>query len=365
MPEILKVQDLCTQFRSEDGTVKAVDHVSFHIDSNEIVGFVGESGCGKSTTMLSVMQLVMNTPGSSVTGEILFEGQNLLDYKMNSSQMCSVRGGKISMIFQEPMTSLNPTMEIGEQISEMLRLHLKLSSEQAKARTIELLTMVGIPKAESRYHDYPHRFSGGMRQRVMIAMAASCDPKLIIADEFTTALDVTTQAQVLEMLRKMTMQGNTSLAIVTHNLGMIARYAQRIYVMYAGRVIESGTTKQIFGNPLHPYTRGLLACVPRLDMRKDQKLTPIPGTPPNLKRLPDYCAFYDRCPFACEKCKNNKKPELAHAEDDHYAACVRLDEIVKQGNSGHIFETHRSASFREGQEVKTIPLKKESDDKEV
>ena len=362
MPEMLRVEDLCTQFKSEDGVVKAVDHVSFHIDSNEIVGFVGESGCGKSTTMLAVMQLVMDTPGKSVTGRIMFEGKNLLDLKHGSQEMCSIRGGKISMIFQEPMTSLNPTMEIGEQISEMLRLHLKYTPEQAKKRTIELLTMVGIPRAEARYHDYPHRFSGGMRQRVMIAMAASCNPQLIIADEFTTALDVTTQAQVLEMLKKMTLEGgHTSLAIVTHNLGMIARYAQRIYVMYAGRIIESGTVRQIFGNPLHPYTRGLLACVPRLDMRKDQKLTPIPGSPPNLSKLPKHCAFYERCSMACDACKNSDAPQLTDAGEDHFAACIRINEIIDQGAVPK-FDTYRSAAF---EDEDLLPKKHPGTDKEV
>lgn len=322
MAEILKVEHLCTEFASDYGTVRAVNDVSFQINSGEIVGFVGESGCGKSTTMMSMLQLIVNSPERRISGNVWFEGDDLMTYAHDSEKMCSVRGGKISMIFQEPMTSLNPTMKIGEQIAEPLQLHRGMSRDEAWNRAVELLEMVGIPNPKARVEDYPHRFSGGMRQRVMIAIAASCEPKLIIADEFTTALDVTTQAQVLEVLRRMTANTGTSIAIVTHNLGLIARYADRINVMYAGRIIESGTTRQLFGNPQHPYTRGLLAAIPRLDMGKDEKrLTPIPGLPPDLSDLPPYCAFHTRCSMGTQEC-TKAIPELTDTGDGHCAACI-------------------------------------------
>lgn len=327
MSEILRVENLRTEFSSDYGIVSAVNDVSFHINSGEIVGFVGESGCGKSTTMMSMLQLIVNSPERRISGHVWFEGQDLMTFKHDSPQMCAVRGGKISMIFQEPMTSLNPTMKIGEQIAEMLRLHKGMNKDDAWNKAIQLLEMVGIPNAKARANDYPHRFSGGMRQRVMIAIAASCSPKLIIADEFTTALDVTTQAQVLEVLRKMTAESDTAIAIVTHNLGLIARYADRINVMYAGKIIESGSTKQLFGKPLHPYTRGLLAAVPRLDRGKtENRLSPIPGLPPNLAELPDYCAFYPRCPYSTSACMGGI-PELTDVEPGHCAACIQAGRI--------------------------------------
>ena len=274
------------------------------------------------------MQLI-SAPGEIVSGEVIFDGVDLLQYKANSPEMRAVRGGKMAMIFQEPMTSLNPVLTIGYQLSEMLKLHLKMTDEAARERAIELLGMVGIPSAASRFGDYPHQFSGGMRQRVMIAMGLSCNPKILIADEPTTALDVTTQAQLLELMKDMVEHFNASLIIVTHNLGVVARYAQRIYIMYAGRIVESGTTKDIFGNPIHPYTIGLLRCIPRLDEEEGRKLVPIEGLPPNLIGMPGTCAFLPRCDYKVQRCQNDPWPSLSLIEGGHYAACyVRTKEKI-------------------------------------
>ena len=320
MTELLKVNNLVTHFKTESGLVKAVDGVSYYIDELEIVGIVGESGCGKSVSQLSVMQLI-RPPGEIVSGEVIFEGNNLLQYQANDPGMRAVRGGKIAMIFQEPMTSLNPVLTINRQLTEMLELHIKMDDTAAREKAIELLTLVGIPSAESRIGDYPHQFSGGMRQRVMIAMGLSCNPRILIADEPTTALDVTTQAQLLELMKDMVEQFQASLVIVTHNLGVVARYAQRIYIMYAGRIVESGTTKDIFGNPLHPYTVGLLKCIPRLDEEEGRKLVPIEGLPPNLIGMPDTCAFLPRCDQKFDKCLNQPWPSLSQMEGEHCVAC--------------------------------------------
>lgn len=327
MTVLLQVKNLQTRFDTEAGVVKAVDGVTFRVRENEIVGVVGESGCGKSVTQLSVLQLIPNPPGRIIGGEVWFEGKNLLSYVRNGPEMRSVRGSKISMIFQEPMTSLNPVLTIGEQISESMRLHLGLSKADARARTIELLTMVGIPAAETRVDDYPHQFSGGMRQRVMIAMALCCNPKLIIADEPTTALDVTTQAVLLELMKELVDRFQTSMVLVTHNLGVVARYAQRIYVMYAGRIVEVGPTREIFAHPRHPYTVGLLRCVPRLDQPRDRELVPIEGLPPNLIRMPPTCAFLPRCPYRVRRCERSHWPPLTPVGEHHSAACfVNLEE---------------------------------------
>ena len=320
MKELLKVENLETQFKTESGIVKAVNGVSYYIDEQEIVGLVGESGCGKSVSQLSVMQLI-NPPGKITGGKILFEGQNLLDFPPNGPLMRSIRGAKIAMIFQEPMTSLNPVLTIGQQLKEMLMLHLKVNEEGATKRAIELMTLVGIPSAEKRIDDYPHTFSGGMRQRVMIAMGLSCNPKILIADEPTTALDVTTQAQLLEMMKDVVQRFSTSLVIVTHNLGVVARYAKRIYIMYAGRIVESGTTKDIFANPRHPYTIGLLNCIPRLDEEEGHKLVPINGLPPNLMNMPPNCAFLPRCSWKIERCMKEPWPELTAVGENHYMRC--------------------------------------------
>ncbi len=320
MAELLKVENLKTQFHTESGVVKAVDGISYHIDEQEIIGLVGESGCGKSVSQLSVMQLI-SMPGEIVGGEVIFEGRDLLKFKANGSEMRSVRGAKIAMIFQEPMTSLNPVLTINQQLTEMLELHLKMSKKAARERAIELLGLVGIPDAKSRIDDYPHQFSGGMRQRVMIAMALSCSPKILIADEPTTAVDVTTQAQLLELMENMVERFQASLVIVTHNLGVVARYAQRIYIMYAGRIVEEGTTKDIFGKPRHPYTIGLLKCIPRLDEEEGRKLVPIEGLPPNLINMPPTCAFLPRCSYKVGRCFQEPWPPLKHLHDRHYISC--------------------------------------------
>jgi len=320
MTRLLEVKNLRTQFKTENGLVKAVDDVSYYVDEKEIIGVVGESGCGKSVTQLSIMRLI-NTPGKIVGGEVLFEGQDLLQYPPNGSEMRSIRGAKIAMIFQEPMTSLNPVLTIDIQLREMLELHLGMHGQEARKRAIELLTLVGIPGAESRLDDYPHQFSGGMRQRVMIAMGLSCNPKMLIADEPTTALDVTTQAQLMELMKAMVEKFNSALVIVTHNLGVVARYAQRIYIMYAGKIVEHGTCKDIFRHPRHPYTIGLLKSVPRLDEEVGRKLIPIKGLPPNLINMPSTCAFLPRCSYAVERCFKEPWPELRESGKQQYIRC--------------------------------------------
>jgi len=322
MSAILEVNNLKTQFNTERGLVKAVDGVSYYINEQEIIGLVGESGCGKSVSQLSVLQLIPTPPGKIVDGSIIFEGQDLLKFSGTGPEMRSVRGAKISVVFQEPMTSLNPTMTIGRQLTETLELHLNMEKEAARKRAAELLGLVGIPEGKKRLDDYPHQFSGGMRQRVMIAIALSCNPKLIIADEPTTALDVTTQAQLLELMKEMVETFKASLIIVTHNLGVVARYTQRIYVMYAGRIVESGTSEEIFGKPAHPYTISLLKCVPRLDEEEGTKLVPIEGMPPNLINMRPTCAFLPRCLRSVEKCRQELWPDLRHIDGQHYVSCL-------------------------------------------
>jgi oligopeptide/dipeptide ABC transporter ATP-binding protein len=322
MTALLDVKNLRTYFHTYRGLVKAVDGISFHINEKEIVGIVGESGCGKSVSMLSVMQLIAMPPGQIVSGSAIFESQDLLRYKPKGAEMSAIRGSKIAMIFQEPMTSLNPVLTIGRQVTEMLELHLKMDPQSSRKRAGDLLRLMGIPEAESRLDSYPHQFSGGMRQRVMIAMALSCNPKILIADEPTTAVDVTTQAQLLELMQSMVTRFSTSLVIVTHNLGVVARYAERIYVMYAGRIVESGLSEDIFLRPLHPYTIGLLKCVPQLgETKSDRELVPISGLPPNLINMPQTCAFLPRCSFVTEKCRLEPWAELCAAGEQHCVAC--------------------------------------------
>jgi oligopeptide/dipeptide ABC transporter ATP-binding protein len=329
MTKLLEVKNLRTQFRTESGLVKAVDDVSYFINEKEIVGVVGESGCGKSVTQLSIMRLI-NTPGEIAGGEVLFDGQDLLKYKANGAEMRSIRGAKIAMIFQEPMTSLNPVLTIGRQLKEMLELHLGMRGEACTKKAAELLSLVGIPSAASRLDDYPHQFSGGMRQRVMIAMGLSCNPKMLIADEPTTALDVTTQAQLLELMKAMVDRFQSSLVIVTHNLGVVARYAQRIYIMYAGKIVESGNCKDIFASPKHPYTIGLLKCVPRLNEEVGTKLVPIKGLPPNLINMRPTCAFLPRCPYAIDQCRKDPWPDLRLVGNNQYIRCYVNTEEKKK-----------------------------------
>jgi len=321
MPILLDVKDLKTQFRSDAGLVKAVDGISYSIHEREIVGIVGESGCGKSVSQLSVMQLIPSPPGRIVGGEVIFEDKDLLKFKRESLEMRAIRGGKIAMVFQEPMTSLNPVLTIGRQLTETMEVHLQMDKASAREKAVKLIDMIGIPDAARRIDDYPHQFSGGMRQRVMIAMAISCNPRIIIADEPTTALDVTTQAQLLELMKDVVDRFDASLVIVTHNLGVVARYAQRLYVMYAGRIVESGTSKELFGNPRHPYTIGLLRSIPRLDEEDETRLVPITGLPPNLIDMPPQCAFRPRCRYQIERCKNDPWPPLEHIDGIHFVSC--------------------------------------------
>jgi len=315
---LLNVKNLKTQFLTDDGLVRAVDGVSFDLSEGETLGLVGESGCGKSVTALSLMRLIPNPPGKIVEGEIWFENRDLL--QISEAEIREVRGNKMAMIFQEPMTSLNPVLTIGRQIAEPLELHRHMSKEQAIDESITLLGQVQIPEGKTRVKAYPHQFSGGMRQRVMIAMGLGCNPKLIIADEPTTALDVTIQAQLLQLMKNLTRDYGTALMIITHNLGVVARYANRVNVMYAGRIVEKGTARHIYGDPRHPYTLGLMASVPRLDQDVKRKLLPIEGQPPDLLHVPPGCSFHPRCRFVIEKCRQ-ETPELIQLGDNHEVAC--------------------------------------------
>ncbi|MDO4284147.1 MAG: ABC transporter ATP-binding protein [Eubacteriales bacterium] len=326
MEHLIEVRNLRTEFKQSKGILKAVNGVSYYLDPGEIVAFVGESGSGKSVTQYSGVQLIPCPPGKITGGEILFEGKNLLDYEQNSAELQKIRGGGIGIVFQEPMTSLNPVMTIGDQLTEGMILHLKISKAEARARAVELMKEVGIPDPETRLDAYPHQFSGGMRQRIVIAMALSCDPKLLIADEATTALDVTTQAQILDLMQDIVRRRNAAMVMVTHNLSIVARYAQRVYVMYAGEIVERGSTSEIFKNPRHPYTIGLMNAVPGLHDPKDRKLIPIAGYVANLVDRKDQCAFVNRCPYATRECEEGKEPVLQPipGEEGHFAACHRM-----------------------------------------
>jgi len=324
MGRLLSVSNLTTEFNTERGIVRAVDNISYHLDEGEILGLVGESGCGKSVSQLSLMQLIPTPPGKITSGKVDFNGVNILTYHRKSAEMSAIRGRDISMVFQEPMTSLNPAMTIGKQMIEVLTNHMDITKAEACNRSIDMLDQVGIPDAAKRISDYPHQFSGGMRQRVMVAMAMLCKPKLIIADEATTALDATIQAQLLELLYSIVNEYDVALVMVTHNLGVVARYAQRINVMYAGRIVETGTVKDIWANPMHPYTQGLISCVPKLG----EKLEPITGMPPSLINRPKTCAFLARCKFRQPECFKDPVRDLTYFEQQHATACnVRLKEV--------------------------------------
>src|SRR5688500_13216063 len=334
---VLEVRSLKTQFKTQDGVVKAVDDVSFYVMPGETLGVVGESGCGKSMTGLSIMRLIPSPPGKIVAGEIYFNGDDIL--RMTDEQVRAIRGNDIAMIFQDPMTSLKPVLTINRQISEALQLHMGMNKGQARGRTIELLKMVGIPNAEQRVDQYPHQFSGGMRQRVMIAMALSCNPSLLIADEPTTALDVTIQAQILDLMRNLQTEHNTALMLITHDLGVVAGMTDRSNVMYAGPVVETGTTEDLFGNPRHPYTVGLLNSIPRLDAQRKSKLDPIRGLPPDLIDLPDMCPFLPRCDYAREKCEQ-KNPPLLEVNPGHWSACWFWEEVSKESDQDLVALRH-------------------------
>jgi len=321
---------LATEFDTSDGVVHAVGGISYTVEAGEAVAIVGESGCGKSVGAMSILRLIPEPPGRIVKGEVLFEGRDLL--KLSNAEIRDVRGRDIAMIFQEPMTSLNPVFSVGRQLTETLLRHTDMNLSQANERALELLIQVGISDPERRLEQYPHHLSGGMRQRVMIAMALACDPKLIIADEPTTALDVTIQAQILELMKDLSDRLGVAQLIITHNLGVVARYAKRVNVMYAGKIVEMGLAKDIYHNPSHPYTLGLLASVPRLDQVRGTKLVPIEGQPPDLARLEKGCAFLPRCRFATERCAQ-EIPELTPVSDEHQSACWNIEAMTRENGS--------------------------------
>jgi peptide/nickel transport system ATP-binding protein len=321
---LLEIEDLHVHFVTSRGVVRAVEGISYTVERGEVVAIVGESGCGKSVSALSIMRLLAKPAGRVVRGRVLLEGRNLLD--LSEDEMREVRGRDISMIFQEPMTSLNPVLPIGLQIEEPLLIHLKMSEAQARTRALELMQQVGITDGERRLAQYPHQLSGGMRQRVMIAIGLACNPKLIIADEPTTALDVTIQAQILELMKELSQRLGIALVIITHNLGIVARYADRVNVMYAAKIIEQGTADEIFGSPAHPYTIGLMRSVPRLDLRRTERLETIEGLPPDLRDPPAGCRFAPRCPFKIERC--GEPVPFVEIEPGHRTACHRADEVA-------------------------------------
>jgi oligopeptide/dipeptide ABC transporter ATP-binding protein len=325
MPPLLEVKGLHTEFRTGAGLVRAVDGISYTVERGETVAIVGESGSGKSVGALSILGLIPDPPGQITAGEILFDGRDLR--ALSEAEMREIRGRDIGMVFQEPMTSLNPVLTIGRQITETLEQHQGADRETADKRALDLLGLVGIGDAARRLKQYPHQLSGGMRQRVMIAIALACSPKLIIADEPTTALDVTIQAQILELMKQLSLKLNVALIVITHNLGVVARYASRVNVMYAGRIVEAGSAEAIYHDPRHPYTIALLKSVPRLDRPRRARLDPVDGQPPDLTRLDGGCAFRPRCRFAVERCSKAHPPLVAAGEPGHSVACFRCAEM--------------------------------------
>jgi oligopeptide/dipeptide ABC transporter ATP-binding protein len=339
---LLSVRNLKTYFYTDEGVVKAVDGLSYELKKGETLGIVGESGCGKSVHALSIMRLIPQPPGKIVEGEILFEGTNLLS--LPEDAMRKIRGNRIAMIFQEPMTSLNPVLTIGEQIAEAVMLHQGLGKKDAWDRAAEMLEKVKIPLAKERVRDYPHQFSGGMRQRVMIAMALSCNPSILVADEPTTALDVTIQAQILDLMRDLQQEFNMAIIMITHNLGVVAELCDNVVVMYAGKPIEHTDVQRTFRHPKHPYTWGLLHSIPKLYERKE-RLIPIEGQPPSLIDLPPGCTFAPRCPFAMEICVKADPPDYVVGED-HYAKCYLYSEFATEEDKRAAAAAGLEASFR-------------------
>jgi len=315
---LLEVRNLKVSFRTEDGTVRAVNDISFSVSPGETLGIVGESGSGKSVSMMSVMRLIFD-PNARFEGEVLYKGQNLMG--LTQDQMRHIRGSEIAMIFQDPMTSLNPVYQVGWQISEQIRTHEEISKRAAHQRAVDLLKAVGIPQAQERVDDFPHQFSGGMRQRVMIAMALSCNPDLLIADEPTTALDVTIQAQILNLIKKLKDDFDSAVVLITHDMGVVADIADRVAVMYAGRIVEQGTKRDLFYDPEHPYTWGLLGSIARLDRPRPKRLTAIKGLPPSMLRLPDGCAFAPRCPHRFDRCLEEVPGLTDKVGGGHLDAC--------------------------------------------
>jgi oligopeptide transport system ATP-binding protein len=333
MEPLLQIKDMRTRFYTDDGVVHAVNGVSYDMQSGETLGVVGESGCGKSVHALTIMRLIPTPPGKIESGEVWFDGRDLL--KISEGEMRRIRGSAIAMVFQDPMSSLNPVYKVGYQIMEAIQLHQGLDKKAARELAGELLSMVGIPSARQRLDDYPHQFSGGMRQRAMIAMALSCNPKLLIADEPTTALDVTIQAQIVDLVKRL--QDSLGMAVmwITHDLGVVAELAKMINVMYAGYIVERGNARDIFKNPSHPYTQGLLGSLPRLDEAPGTKLVAISGLPPDLIALPSGCPFYARCIYRIEQCQHEMPPLAAMDHSEHLAACWRSEEVAGQkGTAG-------------------------------
>jgi len=327
MAPLLEVKSLEVAFFTKDGVVRAVNGISYTLDQGDTLGLVGESGCGKSVSVLAMLRLLPEPPARIMGGQVLLDGQDIL--QLPAVQRHEVRGSQVAMIFQDPMTSLNPVMTIGDQIAEAVAVNLGAGPREARERTIEVLSAVGIPNAEDRLRDYPHQFSGGMRQRVMIAMAVSCRPKLLIADEPTTSLDVTIQAQIVDLVKRLQAELNMTVIWITHDLGVVARIAKRINVMYAGYIVETAPTKQLFAHPQHPYTIGLLGSVPRMDTCGDQELQYVDGFPPDMIRLPQGCPFAPRCAYRTEQCAA-ERPELIQVEQDHRAACWNIEAVKSQ-----------------------------------
>ncbi len=329
MEALINIKNLKTRFHTEDGIVNAVNGVSYKMDPGEVLGVVGESGCGKSVHALSIMRLIQIPPGEIASGEIWFNGQDLL--KLNNTEIRKIRGRDIAMVFQDPMSSLNPVYKVGFQIVESLKLHKNMKVKEARERAAELLSLVGIPEPKKRLDNYPHQFSGGMRQRAMIAMALSCDPKLLIADEPTTALDVTIQAQIIDLVIKLQEELGMAVMWITHDLGIVAEMVHKINVMYAGFIVERGHVRDIYKNTLHPYTKGLLGSLPSIDEAPGTKLVSIPGLPPDLINLTSGCPFYARCAYREERCRNERPSLELAGSNEHIVACWRWKEIQSEG----------------------------------
>ncbi len=325
MTTLLNVENLTTRFYTQDGIVHAVNGISYTLEEGESMAIVGESGCGKSVSALSLIGLVPSPPGKVVDGQVLFAGEDLV--KKSDRELRRIRGREIAMIFQDPMTSLNPVLPIGKQVMESLRIHMNLSKAEAKARAAELLTLVGIPDANGRLEDYPHEFSGGQRQRIIIAMALSCNPALLIADEPTTALDVTIQAQIVDLIKDLKRKLGMSVIWITHDLGVVASLVDKVSVMYAGHIVEQAKVADLYEQTSHPYTLGLLESLPKLNLKERQRLIPIEGSPPDLLEEADHCPFAPRCRFAIDKC-NAERPLLQPVAPDHFAACWRWQDVM-------------------------------------
>lgn len=336
MGRLLDVQNLQVHFKAKNQIIQAVRGVSFHVNKGEVLALVGESGSGKSVTAKSIMKLLPDKTCSTPTGSILFHGEDIL--KMNKKQLAEIRGCKIGMVFQDPMTSLNPTMKVGDQIAEGLIIHKRYSKKIAREETIKLIKLVGIPSPEQCYSKYPHQLSGGMRQRIVIAMALICEPDLLIADEPTTALDVTIQSQILDLLKDLQMKMGMAIILITHDLGVVARFSDRVNIMYAGKIVESGSKSEIFYSPQHPYTMGLLKSVPKLGQALNKKLTVIEGTPPDLGNPPKGCAFSPRCPYAMDVC-DKYTPDKTILSKSHQINCWLLDPRAPIFESGEVFST--------------------------